>query len=777
MLQITAPRYLSEFKLKVNYYCEVKMSAEQEWEAKLDEMFAYYEAAQLDKAEAVCKQFLQKWPDYPDALYYLGLTQLERGAYITAYNSLQKAVVLSPDVAEVHFGLGNALYAQAKCEEAVASYKRSILLDPEFSAAYTNLGRTLLSLGQDKEAAKNFEQATALEPDLGEAHAGLAQALLAQGELLASIASSEKAMQFVPNSPDLLYCYANALLGLGRLEEAAKYLRLVLQLQPTWPQALSSLGVALKQLGKLAEAEQCQRQAIALQPSFVEAYSNLGSVLLAYEQWSEAETYCQKALVLRPDYADAYANLGIALRGQGRLTEATASLQRAITLRPDSIFARLNLGFVLRDCRRLQDAAVSFQEAITLQPKMISAHSNLLMVLQYMGELTMERWQNTLKVFSNSLIDYPRFSHEKKLLHQRLRIGYVSADFRMHSCSWFFGALLANHNRTAFEIFCYCNVLNPDSVTEQLQREAEHWHNIAGLSVDSTAQLIYDHQIDILVDMSGHTSGNSLEVFARKPAPVQVSWLGFPGSTGLAEIDYRLSDSWLTPEGTQEYFSEKIWNLQRPVHCYAPISNAPPVVPLPANRNGYLTFGSFNNITKLTDETITLWASVLRAIPSSRLVLKDLSTADAGVQKSILDTFATHGILSERITFLEQQAWIVDHLATYGKVDIALDTYPYNGATTTMEALWMGVPVISLVGNRTSSRYGLSFLNGAGLQDLAVDSPDAYVKAALKLSNNLEELSTQRMQLRQRIARSLLCNGPDFARSVENAFSQMWKFQ
>jgi protein O-GlcNAc transferase len=768
---------LSEFKLKVNYYCEVKMSAEQEWEAKLDEMFAYYETAQLGKAEAVCKQFLQKWPDYPDALYYLGLTQLECGNVDIACHSLQKAVALAPDVAEMRFGLGNALFSQSKSEEAVASYAFAISLDPEFAAAHANLGRALLALGQFKEAAKNFEQATILEPDLGEAHVGLAQALLAQGELFSLIMSCEKALSLLPNNADLHYYYASALLGLGRLEEAAQNLRQALEMKPAWPQALSSLGVALKQLGQLAEAEQCQRQAIALQPSFVEAYGNLGSVLLAREQWPEAEDYCHQALTLRPDYAEAYANLGIALRGQGRLTEATASLQRAVTLRPDFAAAHLNLGFVLRNCRRLQESAASFQRTITLQPKMSSAHSNFLMLLQYTDELTMEQWKNALKAFSHALADYPRFDHQRSLLNRRLRIGYVSADFRMHSCSWFFGALLANHNRAAFEIFCYSNVLNPDSVTEQLQKESEHWHNIAGLSVDSTAQLIHNHKIDILIDMSGHTAGNCLEVFACKPAPIQVSWLGFPGSTGVAEIDYRLSDIWLTPEDTPEYFSEKIWNLQRPVHCYAPIGNAPPVAPLPASRNGYLTFGSFNNLTKLTDETIALWASALRAIPRSRLVLKDLSTRDAGVRNGILDVFATHGILPERITFLEQQAWIVDHLASYGEVDIALDTYPYNGATTTMEALWMGVPVISLVGNRTSARYGLSFLSGAGLPELAVDSPEAYVKAALKLSNNLEYLSEQRMQLRQRIAQSPLCNGSDFARSMENAFSQMWKFQ
>ncbi len=753
------------------------MNAEQEWEAKLDELFAYYESAELGKAETICNQFLQKWPDYPDALYYLGLTQLERGDVGTACDSLQKAVALAPDMAEMHFGLGNALYAQGKCEDAIASYKRSILLDPEFSAAYTNLGRTLLSLGQSKEAAKYFEQATILEPDLGEAHAGLAQALLTQGELRTSIVSSEKAMQFMPNSPDLLYCYGNALLGLNRAEEAAKYLRLTVQLQPAWPQALSSLGVALKQLGKLAEAEQCQHQAIALQPNFVEAYSNLGSVLLAGEQWLEAETYCQQALVLRSDYADAYANLGIALRGQGRLSEAVKSLQQAITLRPDSMVARLNLGFALRDCRRLQEAAINFQETINLQPKMLAAHSNLLMVFQYMSELTTGRWRNTLKAFNAALVDAPKFDHKKALLNRRLRIGYVSADFLIHSCSWFFGALLANHNRANFEIFCYSNVFNPDNVTAQLQSEAEHWHNIVGLSAASVAQRIYDHKIDVLVDMSGHTSGNCLEVFAYRPAPIQVSWLGFPGSTGLAEMDYRLSDIWLTPEDTQEYFSEKIWNLQRPVHCYTPISNAPPVASLPVKRNGYLTFGSFNNLTKLTDETIDLWASVLRAVPRSRLVLKDLATKDTGVQQGILDRFALHGIAAERIRFLEQQAWIIDHLACYGEVDIALDTYPYNGATTTMEALWMGVPVISLVGNRTSARYGLSFLTGAGLSELAVDSPANYVKAAQKLSNNLEDLSTLRAQLRQRIAQSPLCNASDFARAVEEAFSQMWKFR
>jgi protein O-GlcNAc transferase len=753
------------------------MSTEQEWEAKLDEMFSYYETSQLEKAEVVCSQFLQKWPDYPDALYYLGLTQLERGNVSAAYSSLQKAIAFAPDVAEIHFGLGNALFAQAKYEEAVESYRLATSLDPEFAAANTNLGHTLLALGRFKEATESFKQAITTEPELGEAHVGLAQALLGQGELSTSIISCEKALQLLPSNADLYYCYANALLGLGRSEEAAKYLHHALEMRPAWPQALSSLGVALKQLGQLVQAEQFQRQAIALQPNFVEAYSNLGSVLLEREQWLEAEDYCQQALTLRPGYANAYTNLGVALRGQGRLSEAIETLRQAVTLHPESAAAHINLGFVLRNSRKLKEATASIQQAVTLQPRMSSAHSSLLLVLQYTSELTMERWQNALKAFSNSLVDSRKFIHKRTLENRRLRIGYVGPDFRTHSCSWFFGSLLANHNRSTFEIFCYSNALNPDSVTDQLQAKAEHWHNIVGLSVASIVQLIYDHKIDILVDMAGHTPGNSLEVFAYKPAPVQVSWLGFPGSTGLAEMDYRLSDAWLTPEGTPEYFSEKIWNLQRPVHCYTPISNAPPAAPLPANRNGYLTFGSFNNLTKLTDETIALWASVLRAISSSRLVLKDLSTRDAGVQKGILDVFATHGILPERITFLEQQAWIVDHLASYGEVDIALDTYPYNGATTTMEALWMGVPVISLVGNRTSSRYGLSFLSGAGLQELAVDSPEAYVKAALKLSNNLQDLSTLRMQLRQRIGQSPLCNGLDFARSVENAFSQMWKFQ
>jgi protein O-GlcNAc transferase len=753
------------------------MSAEQEWEAKLDEMFSYFETAQLEKAEVICNQFLQKWPDYPDGLYYLGLTQLERGNVDDAYNSLQKAVALSPNVAEMHFGLGNALHAQAKCEEAVASYKLATSLDPEFAAAHANLGRTLLTLNRFKEAAESFEQAVILEPDLGEAHAGLAQVFLAQGELLASITSCEKALQLLPESADLHYYYANALLGLGRLEETTKHLHRALEIQPDWPQALSTLGVAFNQLGRLEEAEHCQRQAIALQPSFAAAYNNLGSVLLSREKWSESEDYLKQALALYPNYGSAYVNLGIALRAQGRLTEAADSLRQATTLSPKSAIAYLNLGFVLQNCRRLQEAAENFQAAVTLQPAAISAHNNLLLLLQYTSELTQEQWQKTLKAFNSSLVGHPRFSHKRTSVNRCLRIGYVSADFRTHSCSWFFGALLANHNRAAFEIFCYANVQNPDDVTAQLQTESEHWHHIVGLSVASTAQLIYDHKIDILVDMSGHTSRNCLEVFARKPAPIQVSWLGFPGSTGLAEIDYRLSDIWLTPEDTPEYFTEKIWNLQRPVHCYTPLSNAPPVAPLPANRNGYLTFGSFNNLTKLTDETIALWASALCAVPNSRLVLKDLSTGDAGVQKGILDTFATHGISTGRITFLEQQAWIIDHLASYGAVDIALDTYPYNGATTTMEALWMGVPVISLVGNRTASRYGLSFLSGAGLQDLAVDSPEAYVKAALKLSNNLQDLSTLRMQLRQRIGQSPLCNGSDFARAVENAFSQMWKFQ
>ncbi|WP_287128960.1 tetratricopeptide repeat protein [Candidatus Cyanaurora vandensis] len=524
----------------------------------------------------------------------------------------------------------------------------------------------------------------------------------------------------------------------GNLTQARDSYLKVLQTHPDQPTALHLLGIIYQQLGDL----------------------NQGVQLIA------------RAAALQPKDAQLHYNLGVALNTRGSLDEAAVSFQKAIDHQPDSAEAHNSLAGVLQLQGKLSEANHHYQQAIALKPRWTIPHDNYLLNLQYQTDLDPQQWQIALANFQRACADLPRLKLNPSVPHKRLRVGYVSPDFYQHACAWFLLPLFTHYDRAEFEFFAYAQVKKPDGMTARLRSLVDHWQSTVGLSDDQMAALIQQDDIDILVDLAGHTAWNRLPVFARKPAPVQVTWLGFPGSTGLQEMDYRLSDPWLTPPGTPEYSSEQVWNLPRPAHCYALPSDAPPVGPLPCLTKGYITFGSFNNLIKATPATLILWAKVLQAVPDSRLLLKSWQLANPGIRQRLLIELEERGVAPQRVVFLGHQPTTAAHLGCYQQVDIALDTFPYHGTTTTFEALSSGVPVVTLVGERTAARVGLSLMQALALP--VARTPEEYVQCAVSLAQDRAGLAHLRVELRGRLLNSPLGDGVDFAQAVSGAFRRMW---
>jgi protein O-GlcNAc transferase len=753
--------------------------------ASIDKALQFFQAGQWQPAKIAFEQVLQLNPKEPDALVGLGFVHFQLGEYEAAINRMTQAVIVRPEHvdtqynfgilhqrignhedavacfrkvlvlqsnhAQACFALGNTLKELGRQEEASESFQRATIFSPDWPEAHFNLGNSFRDAGEFAAAQASYEKAIALKPDWASAHASLGQILGLIGDFDLAIASCKHAISLDVNLSESHFHLAHALWGQGKRIEALISYRMAVILKPQWPEAHHSLGCALSCIGRLDEAITAFRAATALEPTSAEAHTSLGAVLIQkgfvtknYEFMREADTCFRHALVLKPNWPEAHANLAASpLRTGLDHSEVMALYERTLELRPNGLLD----------------------------------HQGRLYAHQCSAVLTPMQWRDALTKFARICFlpcEFPRF--ENALDPEKvLRVGYISPDFRNHSCAWFIEPLLDSHNRANVEIYCYFTAFQADNVTLRLKALADHWHDLRGMDTETITGLIRSHHIDILVDLAGHTSGNSLSVLHRKAAPVQSTWLGFPGSTGLSAIDYRLSDPWLTPADSKEYFSETLIKLDRPSHCYRPSAEAPNVDPLPAETNNYLTFGSFNNLAKLSPETIALWAKVLHAVEYSQLTLKSFQLGDLEVCRQVRESFAQQGIDEARLHLLHATPTLVSHLNSYHQIDIALDTFPYNGATTSLEALWMGVPVISLVGWRTASRYGLSFLEGLGLGDLAAHSPEQFVEIALRLSADLPRLVQLRQQLRAQMKDSPLCDEVGFARQMESTYRQMWQ--
>ena len=594
------------------------------------------------------------------------------------------------------------------------------------------------------------------------------------GRLAESLAPMQVAVTLSQQDVEAHSNLGTTLQALGRLDESEACHRRAIALKPDYAEAHNNLGSTLKELGRLDESEACSRQAITLTPNFAEAHYNLGNTLKELGRLDESEACHRQAIALKPDYAKAHYNLGNTLKKLGRLDEAEASLRQAIALKPDFAAAHSNLGNALKELGRLAEAEISYKQAITLKPDYATAHNNLLMLIGSMLFDKVHYEENAAK-FATAIDGAiaTRFDSWPHCLGRGgLRIGFVSGDLRSHPVGYFLESLLIELQSSSFELFAYPTASGSDAVTSRIKPLFDMWRPLTGFDDDEAAEKIHADGIHILIDLSGHTAKNRLPVFARKPAPIQVSWLGYFASTGLPEMDYILGDPYVTPYKEAEHFVETIWQLPESYLCFTPPSEDANIAPLPASINGFITFGCFNSLARMTDEVVAVRAAILHAVPDSKLFLKDKQLDYEAGRNRVLSRFAALNVGADRL-ILEGRSPRTEYLACYDRVDIALSPFPYGGGTTSVEGLWMGVPTITKRGNHFLSHLGESIAHNSGLSDwIAVDKQD-YIAKAVGFASNLEYLSALRKGMREQILNTPLFDAPRFARHFKDALNAM----
>jgi protein O-GlcNAc transferase len=710
----------------------------------LQQAMAHHQAGRLTQAESLYWQILLAEPDNPIAHYHLGNVLLDQGRFEDAAACYRQALALNPDLAEAHGNLGNIFKGQGKLVAAVASYRRALVLKPDLFVIHYNLGNVLSEQGKLEEAAASYRKMLELRPDFARAHLNLGVTFHDQ----------------------------------GKLDEAFACFRQALALQPDFVEAHCNLGKTLHDQGRLNEAIASFLRALSLHPDFAEAHCHLGVSLQEIGKLDEALASYRRALALKPDFVDAHNNLGIALHVQGKLDGAAASFRRALVLQPDLADAYSNLGNVLKDQGRIDEAVASYRQALILKPDFFSAHSNLLLCLNYLAGTSVSSYLEEARLFGQQTAARvgERFSHWTcAAAPERLRLGLVSGDFRNHPVGFFLENILAELDPARIELFAYSTNHQTDALTARIRSRFGAWKSLLGLPDEAAARLIHDDGVHVLLDLSGHTSYNRLPVFAWKPAPVQVSWLGYSASTGLAEMDYLLADPYVVPPSEEKHFSEAIWRLPESYLCFSPPRRAVEVAPLPALEEGCVTFGSFNNPAKINDLVIALWAKVMHAVKGSRLFLKAKQFGDATFSENMRQRFLACGIGPGRLIMEGFDLNREDHLTAYNRVDIALDTFPYNGTTTSVEGLWMGVPFITRRGDRFIAHVGESIAQNVGMTDWIAGDDEDYLAKVVAHSADLEQLSRLRAGLRQQALASPLFDSRRFARNFETAMWGMWR--
>jgi predicted O-linked N-acetylglucosamine transferase (SPINDLY family) len=576
--------------------------------------------------------------------------------------------------------------------------------------------------------------------------------------------------------------YANYNLGvcyfeLGQLDEAALSYQRAIAIKPDLIAAQINLGNVQSKTGQVENAILSYQRVIDICPDVVEAHINLGSLFYLKGQLENASECYRRSLVLRPDCAEAHRNIGIIMNDMGRFEEAAKNYQMALAIKPDYTEAYSSLGVALQNLGNLQEAILSYQKALELDPSFTTAYSNMLLIKNYVADVPgktlladaiqfgqiVERLANTYTNWTNS--------PEKG---KCIKIGIVSGDLRNHPVGYFAeGVLTELANQDNLKVIVYHNSVREDELSRRIRGCCRAWYSVVEMSDQNLAFQIRQDGIDILFDLSGHTAQNRLPLFAWKPAPIQVSWLGYFATTGVAAVDYLIADPWTVPDDEEIQFTEKIVRMPETRLCFTRPDIDIETSGLPAIKNGYITFGCFNNLSKMNDAVIELWARVLESIPSSRLFLKAMQLNDPVAQKRVALRFSKAGINPNRL-ILEGFSNRKDYFAAYHRVDIAVDPFPFPGGTTSVEGLWMGVPVLTLAGGSLLSRQGVGILSNMEMTEWIAHSHDEYVKRAIMHASDLTRLSELRKCLRDRLKASPLLDASRFARQFNDVLRSMW---
>ncbi|EIC20525.1 tetratricopeptide repeat protein [Thiorhodovibrio frisius] len=657
-----------------------------------------------------------------------------------ALEAFDWAIRVSPSDPVSHFNRGNLLRAIGRAAEAIEAYGRAITFNSHFAEAFLNRGIVLKGMGRNQEALEAYDNAVAENPSLFLAHYN-------RGVLLQE---------------------------LGKHEDALRAFEASIDINPRYAKAQNNRGNLLRVFGRNEEAVQAFRLALEIDGKCIEALINYGNFLRSQGMLQQALGYLDSAIHLNPASTEAHLNRSATLQEMGYFHRALEACDSALARDPDSISARLNRAGILKDLGLSQKAMDEYDWVIARKPDLAVGHSNRLFSLHYWEE-------NVQRAIFPAALEYGReFGYaanegpytKNKRNQAKLRVGYVSADFRCHSVGFFLQQVFAHHDLQQIELFVYNNGEVRDNLTEALSGKVTHWVDILGLPDDSVADRIRADGIDILVDLSGHSAGNRLPVFAMRPSPVQVSWLGYFGTTGLSAMDYVIGDGVVTPAGCEKYFVERIYRLPGCYLCYTP-----PALDIDTSRLGgkarEITFGSFNNVAKISDSTIKLWARVLDESKDSRLVLRDKSFTELSMRKRMLARFGSFGLAAERLS-LEPALGRREYLESYRHIDVALDPTPYGGGTTTADALWMGVPVVTLRGKTWAGRISTSILNALGIPEFSAQDENEYVSIASSLARDREKKEKLARELRRKMLSSGFCDGAWFTQTLEAAYRTMW---
>lgn len=767
----------------------------------------------IDEARQILNKGLLNHPRSAEGWLLLGevmMVQADSAAIVSTY---QSAIHACPESAELHFKLGCVMQDSGQVDQALASYVKAAELKAGFAMTLNNIGCLLLFRGETKQAEHYFRQAVESDNSIGNAHYNLSYLLLEHGsheealnhfglalitepdsdetissliEVLAQhklLEDAETALRNslanFPESYGLLHNLGRILQLQGRHEEAIKLLAKAAEIDPTQPRSLVDMGEIYYDMGKYDLSASCMLNALELAPDSTDSLFKLGCSYFMLARAEEAAQVFKKLVRAHPENASAFANLGAALMSLDLYEEAENCLRKAIELAPDNSGSLANLAVLLQQQAEHDEAMRCHQRAITLNPSAHLTHSNMLLGLNYIHEDDPQyvfaehiKWAQT---HANIFMQGAPFLNTCNT-GRKLRIAYVSPDFRQHSVAYFIEPILEHQNKEQFEIHCYSDVRKEDGITLRLKKHAHQWHHIAGIPDEAVAQQIREDGIDILVDLSGHTSNNRLLVFARRAAPVQVTYLGYPNTTGLGMMDYRLSDGIADPAGeTDRFHSENLLRLPNTFLCYRPSSDCPETTLREYRADRTIMFASFNNYAKVTPKTVALWAEILLAVPESRLIIKSIGLGNQQAQEKLLERFANLGVTPNRLSLHGPDPLFKQHIARYADIDIALDTYPYSGTTTTCEALWMGVPVVTRTGKAHASRVGASLLTAIGLQDLIADSDPAYLEKAIALANDASRLQELRQTLRARMKASPLMDETGFTLALEQTYKTIWE--
>lgn len=701
-----------------------------------------------------------------------GLVSLAESSYRNGGGSDGKSA------AEASFRLSQLMLAKGCNREAADICEQALRLHPSHAKLWCALGAAHRRLAQMDAARAAYEHAVELDPGYAQAWCNIGEWLLVKGELSAALEKFQQALRLEPRLLEALNNRVAVLYELGRFADAEAAARLAIEIHPDKAALHVNLGNVLLHSAKARPAIKAFRKALECDPICAEAHLNLAMLLGETYRLAEALSFIEHDIAVKGESAQRLASLALAQYSKGDLPAAEATCKKTLVMQANNVSALITLASCNSARGDHHESIRLYQQAMAENPEMPAIYSNIAFNSTYVPDISPAEvfdYHREWAARFEKTVDKPAYSFEQgRQAGRPLRIGYVSGDFGTHPVGFLLRDVMRHHNRMEFSIHCYSMMRSSDDITVAIREHADSWVDALLMSDDELAERIHEDRIDILVDLSGHTAYNRLPVFVRKPAPVQATWIGYFHSTGLESIDYFITDPYTTPADSGQLFSETpVW-LPHSRFCYSPPDYAPPVASSPVLERGNITFGCFNRAEKLVEPVIAAWALIIRTVPGSRLLLKASAFENPQVCDELRSRFIAHGLESERLE-LRGRSSHRDMLEQYGEVDIALDPFPFNGGMTTLEALWMGVPVVTLAGSGVVSRQTTSALANIGVTELIFDDLDGYIKGAAALASDVERLSRLRQEMRARMANSPLCQADQFTHDLEALYRRMWQ--